>query len=937
MPVYNVEQIWLKSAIESVRRQGYKNWELCIVDDCSTKDGISDYLLSIECRKIKVKILSQNSGISYATNTAAEMADGDYLILMDNDDELFESALEKFVLTAVQSDADVIYSDQDIVDTEGKHREPLCKPDWSPELLLSQMYIGHLLGFRKELFIKVGGFRKEYQGSQDYDLMLRMSRLTNKIVHIPEILYSWRSIPSSTATNPGAKPYAQTAGLRAVQDHLNAVYGNGKATVLETEQYFVYDVRYKMDYDPKVSVIIPTKDHIDLLKNTIETIQTRTEYNNYEIIILNNNSEEEKTFRYFDELRKKNSNIIIQDALFEFNWSKLNNLGIRMASGEVYIFLNNDVEISSYTWMRRLAEKALLPQIGIVGGLLLYEDNTIQHAGVIAGMGDWADHVFKGMKPIHYGSPFISPMVTRNVTAVTGACMAISKKTIEDIGNFDEEFLICGSDVEICIRAIHKGYRNIYDPYVRLYHFESKTRDPYIPQIDFELSDKMYKPYREYGDPYFNRQLDYFSCVPKLKNPGVYLEPSAVAPVIDQKKEYAVPDTHIAEINPYRFRKGDYPRIRINLLLPSINPEHVFGGISTALKFFEELTERSGFDKRIILVDAEPSEEAVRQYQHRYQFVSWDQESQETAQIVSYSARTGRTLSVSKGDYFIITGWWTGYCVQEASKDYEKETGQKPNIFINFIQDYEPGFYAWSTKYLLADATYRSDYPQIAIFNTKLLQEYFHKNGYSFFKEFSFDPVLNSALKEQLLQKKYFVKEKKILIYGRPGTERNAFSLIVAALKKWVEIDIYASEWEIISAGESYGDVYLGKNIYLRSVGKLSILEYAELLASSFAGISLMASPHPSYPPLEMSVFGVKVITNRFANKDLSSFNDFIVSLDTVSPYNIAEALKRICRNYCMIIKNKKANTEYIENKHVFDFINKINSFIKSNEEEVAQ
>lgn len=517
MPVYNVEVKWLKKAIQSVKKQSYVNWELCIADDCSTKQETREFLEKINDPKIHIKMLEENGGISQATNAAAAMATGDYIVLMDNDDELAFFALYSFYKKIKKTDADIVYSDQDIIDQKGNHREPLFKPDWSPDLMRSQMYVGHLLGFRKSLFEEVGGFRSKFNGSQDYDLFLRMSEKAARIEHVPKTLYYWRDLPSSTAANPNSKPYAQTAGLMAVQEHLDRVYGEGNATASETDNLFVYDVRYALKEQPLVSVIMPTKDGVNYLRDVINSIEEKTEYPNYEILILDNNSEKEETFAYFREVTEEYNNVKVIKAAMPFNWSKLNNFGITKAAGDVFIFMNNDMKVISPQWMTRLVEKAVRPDCGVVGGLLLYEDNTIQHAGVVSGMGGWADHVFKGMAPVHYGSPYLSPMVTRNVTAVTGACMAISRKTIEEIGGFDENFVICGSDIEICIRAIKAGKVNIYDPYVKLYHYESKSRDPGdIPEIDFDLSHKLYKGYHNLKDPYYNRNLDYMSCVPKI-------------------------------------------------------------------------------------------------------------------------------------------------------------------------------------------------------------------------------------------------------------------------------------------------------------------------------------------------------------------------------------------------------------------------------------
>lgn len=929
MPVYNVEIKWLEKAIESVKRQNYVNWEICMADDCSTKEGVREYLKSVESDKIKVAYLEKNQGISGASNAAAALATGDYIVLMDNDDAITYDALYEFLRKIKETDADIVYSDQNIIDEFDNGREPLHKPDWSPDLFLSQMYIGHLLGFKKSLFDLVGGFRTEFNGSQDYDLVLRMIEHTDKIEHVSKVLYGWRDLPSSTATNPGSKPYAQTAGLNAIQSHLDRIYGEGKATALETEDLFVYDVRYHYDVMSKVSVIIPTKDHVDLLKQDIDSIEELTTYKDYEIIVLDNNSEKEESFKYFEEVQKQYSNVTVHKAAFEFNWSKLNNYGMTLAKGDVYVFMNNDMKLITPDWLERLAEKAMRDDVGIVGGLLLYEDDTIQHAGVVVGIQGWADHIYKGMKPVHYGSPYVSPMVTRNVTACTGALMAISKKVIERIGGFDEDFIICGSDIEICIRAYLRGYVNIYDPHIKLYHYESKSRDSYIPEVDFEMSAFAYRTYREEGDPYYNCNLDYNLTTPTVtnRNQFVKMESDVMRSINEKNSGTKMPESEvaIAEILKYEFRKSDFSEKRINLLVPSINPEHVFGGISTALKFFEKLIEESGYCSRIILTDATPSRTALKQYKDKYTYVKASKDSDARHQIVGYSDRYMQSIPVSENDYFMFTGWWTAYCAQEAYLEFTKETGIKPNKFINFIQDYEPGFYPWSSRYLLADSTYRNEYPQLAVFNSKLLHEFFIQNGYSFYKEYEFDPVLNGKLKE-ILEKNFgkVNKKKQILVYGRPSVDRNAFSIVVSSLKKWVENQKDIEDWEILSAGEYHLPVDLGRGKELVSVGKLTIEQYAQTMLDTYAGISLMSSPHPSYPPLEMSVFGIKVITNNYSNKDLSSFNSNITSVASASPSVIAAKLNEICDGYSKEVEIKNENPDYIENTHVFDFISDI-------------
>lgn len=928
MPVYNVEIKWLEKAIESVKKQNYINWEICIADDCSTKEEVRKYLKKVECDKIKVAYLEKNSGISGASNAAAALADGDYIILMDNDDEITYDAMYEFLRKIKETNADIVYSDQQIIDGEGNPREPLYKPDWSPELILSQMYIGHLLGFRRSLFESVGGFDAKYNGAQDYDLFLKMTEKTNKIEHISKVLYGWRDLPSSTATNPGSKPYAQTAGLNAVQDHLDRVHGKGRAEARETEDLFVYDVRYKLDVKPRVSVIIPIKDNVGLLKALLDSIWEKTTYDNYELIIVDNNSEKEETAVYLEEISKK-ENVKIIKAAFPFNWSKVNNYGREFATGDVFIFMNNDMEIITGDWMERLVEKAVQPETGVVGGLLLYEDGTIQHAGVVVGIQGYADHIYKGMNPVHYGSPYVSPMVTRNVTACTGALIAIEKAKFENIGCFDEDFIICGSDIELCIRACLRGYRNVYDPHVRLYHYESKSRDSYIPPIDFEMSDFAYRIYREEGDPYYNNSLDYTNTTPTVAVTRQFVrKESDIMKSIndsDTGRMMSPADINIPEIMKYEFRKTEFPEKRINILVPSINPEHVFGGISTALKFFTELVEKSGFAARIILTDAEPSREALKKYEDKYRYVKSSKDTNARFQIVGYSDRYRKSIPVSENDYFMCTAWWTTYCLSEAYAEFEKNEGIKPGKIIYFIQDYEPGFYPWSSRYLLADATYKLKYDQIAVFNSVLLHDFFKNEGYSFYKEYEFEPVLNAGLKE-VLEKNFgkVTKKKQILVYGRPSVDRNAFTIVVDSLKKWVASQKDIDEWTILSAGEYHLPVDLGKGKQLVSVGKLTIEQYAKTMLDTYAGISLMSSPHPSYPPLEMSVFGVKVVTNTYSNKDLSNFNSNIISVTSASPAVIADSLASACEKYENTIEIKNVNPDYISNESVFGFIDEI-------------
>lgn len=923
MPVYNVDLDLLDQAIESVAIQTYDNWELCIADDCSTDPKIKDYLESRKSNRIKVTFLEKNSGISGASNEAAKLAQGDYLCLMDNDDLLKPNALAELYMRLAISDSDIIYTDNDIVDSAGSTIAAFYKPDWSPDLMLAQMYIGHLLAFKRSLFNKVGGFDSEFDGSQDYDIFLRMLLENPSIDHVSKPLYSWRAVETSTAANPDSKPYAQIAGQRAIQRYLDSKYGKGVCEVNETDSYFVYDVRYPIPDGVLASIIIPTKDHIDDLKTAIDSIFNKTKYKNFEIIILDNNSEKQETVSYLQSVTEEHDNISVIDASFAFNWSKLNNLGIDNAKGDVFVFLNNDVEILDGEWLTRLVENAIRDDIGVVGGLLTYPDGTIQHAGVVLGMGGWADHVYKGHPAVHCGNPFVSPMVNRDVSAVTGACYAISKKRIDDIGRFDENFIVCGSDVELCLRAMKKGYNNLYTPYVRITHYESKTRDAKnIPDIDFKLSAAMYREYIAAGDPFYNKNLDYMSCSPRVLTQREKLQRNV--------KDSAY--VSIQEIRPIHFCASSRNGLRLNLYIPSINTEDIYGGISTALKFFQRLVSDLGCEARIIVIDGEPREQEAMQRFPGYESVEYGKDSTAPFQIVSAVNREDGFIPVKKGDWFVATAWWTAFCHQEEMKRYEsvKDGSIAFNPLIYLIQDYEPGFYAWNTCHILAQSTYANEFPTIAVFNSSELCNYFNNRGYKFTKEYYFEPSLNATLKQVLdgLEGKA-TKRKQILVYGRPGTERNAFRLVVESLRRWVQMYPGQGEWILLSAGEDHPPMYLDKGRYLVSVGKLSLEDYAALLAETYAGISLMVSPHPSYPPLEMAAFGVKTITNTYVGKDLSNFSPEIVSIKTPTPFTLAEELCGLCSSYSSTAVLEDVKSNYLNGDDMFSFVSSLEEYIK--------
>lgn len=413
--------------------------------------------------------------------------------------------------------------------------------------------------------------------------------------------------------------------------------------------------------------------------------------------------------------------------------------------------------------------------------------------------------------------------------------------------------------------------------------------------------------------------MDYYRIKEHLKNnrltSGAYEKIRvAIQNTQNMQNKYSV-----AEVQPIGVRRlNNYENKRLNLLIPSLNMEDVFGGIATALKFYKLLCEKICFDMRVIIINAELISDSMVDMTG-FEIVSCESDSISSKQIVSFGNRNDKTIPIGKNDIFMATAWWTAYTIFPVIKWQKEEYNQKIHPLIYFIQDYEPGFYKWSSRYLMADSTYKSDVPTIGIFNSKLLYDFFIKNGYIFEDQYFFEPVLNDKLKEELNNIRY-ERKKQILVYGRPGTERNAFELIVESLKEWTRKYDKSKEWTVLSAGELFEDIELSESQVLHAIGKVSLEEYARTMLESKIGISLMVSPHPSYPPLEMSTFGMKVITNIYDNKDLSSFNENIVSVNNCSSDTISSKLIELCENEKL--DNKIiTDSDYFINEDVWDNI----------------
>ena len=480
MPVYNPDLGYLSSAIDSVRSQIYERWELCIADDASTDASVARLLkqYAIADSRIKVTFREGNGHIAACSNSALELATGEWVALLDQDDLLSEYALAVVAATIGEHpEAGLIYSDEDKIDLSGARCCPFFKPDWNPELLLGQNYISHLGIYRHALLREIGGFREGYEGSQDYDLALRcVEKLEpNEIKHIPRILYHWRMAEGSAAAAAEAKSYAPEAARRALTDHLRRTKIAGAVVACpENREWYrvVYDLRPPF---PLVSVIIPTRNQLALLQRCVMTVREKTNYTPIEIVIVDNGSTDPETHAFLRDLAQAPSVQILTDP-GEFNFSRLINRGVRVARGEILALVNNDIETEKSSWLREMVSHAIRPEVGAVGARLWYPDGTLQHAGVVLGLHGVASHAFQ-----RFPAQPVSPMnrtfvLSQNYSAVTAACMVLRKTIFDDLGGFDENLPNNFNDVEFCLRLRARGWQVIWTPYADLIHHESASR-----------------------------------------------------------------------------------------------------------------------------------------------------------------------------------------------------------------------------------------------------------------------------------------------------------------------------------------------------------------------------------------------------------------------------------------------------------------------------
>ncbi|MBQ3441043.1 glycosyltransferase family 2 protein [Candidatus Saccharibacteria bacterium] len=475
IPVYNVKGEFLKECIESVLTQSYRNFEICIVDDASDNEETLDILKEYEKnKKIRIKHRKENGHISRASNDALDMAKGEFVALLDNDDLLAKNALYEIVKVLNENKKlDLIYSDEDKIDLDGKRCYPHFKPDYSPDTIFSLNYICHLTVIRTTLAKRVNGFTVGLEGAQDHDLILKVLEKTNRVCHVPKILYHWRMIPGSTSVKLDNKDYAGDNGQKAIEAALKR--RKLKAHVEKDLKSTYYRVIYEFEKEPMASILIPTKDHVEVTKKCLDSVYTKTNYRNFEVILIDNGSVEKETLKLFEEYKKKYKNFRVLREDIEFNYSKLNNLAVKKAKGDYLVLLNNDTEIITENWLGILVGYAMQPHVGAAGPKLLYPDETVQHAGVILGLGGVASHAYIGSNRNELGM-YGRLRVPYNYAAVTGACLCVSKKKFEEVGGLEEDLKVAYNDVDFCLKLLKAGYYNVEIPMVEVYHYESKSR-----------------------------------------------------------------------------------------------------------------------------------------------------------------------------------------------------------------------------------------------------------------------------------------------------------------------------------------------------------------------------------------------------------------------------------------------------------------------------
>ncbi len=515
VPLYNTKEQFLHEMIKSVLAQTYDNFELCLAD---ASDDEHTYVMDIcteyikEDNRIKYKKLSENKGISNNSNDAYDLSSGEYIALLDHDDILHETALFEVAMKIQNENADFIYTDEVIFDKSPyKSLIAHLKPDFGIDFLRSSNYICHFACFKRKLFDEVGKFKAEFDGSQDYDLFLRLCEKAKNICHIPKVLYAWRKHEGSVSDNIEVKPYCIKAGIDALKAHYQRLNIVAKVSLIDGTQTY-YKTEYMIKDNPKISIIIPNYEQKQSLKVCVDSILKKSSYQNYEIIIVENNSKSEEIFEYYETL-EKNEKITVIKYEYEFNFSKINNFAVSYTNSDYLLFLNNDVEIINENWLEEMLMHCMRDEVGAVGAMLYYPDNTVQHAGVIVGLGGVAGHSHKNFAKGEMG--YMGRLkFAHNLSACTAACLMVKKQVFTQVSGFNEELKVAFNDIDLCLKIRKADKLIVFTPFTELYHYESKSRGSEDTKekrnrfkSEIELFKSTWKDFLEKGDPYYSPNL----------------------------------------------------------------------------------------------------------------------------------------------------------------------------------------------------------------------------------------------------------------------------------------------------------------------------------------------------------------------------------------------------------------------------------------------
>ncbi|ATB48880.1 glycosyltransferase [Corallococcus macrosporus] len=863
-PVHDASEAFLRECIASVVAQTYADWEWVLVDDASTAPHVTRILQEAAAGEPRIRVITRPSsgGTARAANAALAVVRGDVVGLLDAEDTLAPHALAEVALSfAARPELEVLYTDEDGVDAAGQRSAPFFKPDWSPDLLRSVDYVRHFLVIRRALLERVGGLREGFDGAQTHDLMLRLSEATSNIGHVAEPLYHGRVKPASgrrLASGGGAS--ATEAGVRALSEHLAR---QGESADVTSPAPMQYQVRYPVRGTPKVSIIVPFKDRPDLLRTLVDSLLAHTRYPHFEVLLVSNNSTRPETFALLEQW--VDPRLVKLTWNHPFNYPAINNWAAKQASGELLLFLNNDMEVVDPGWLDELVSQAQRPEVGAVGCKLLFPEGTVQHAGVVVGMTGFAGHPFWRLPDGPITTPFGHTGWTRNWLSVTSACVILRRDVFESLGGFDERFQVCGSDVELGLRLNAKGLRVVCTAQTRLIHHESASRRAdAIPEADYWLSYDAYRPWLgPKGDPYYSPHLTLTATDCGLRRhpeDGEQLAvrtlgrdvPSARDVRADQRaraQRHLIEHLDAWDFTPEQARAsresapGALAALRAKgkvetatWFVPAFG--HVYAGIHTIFRFADLMQRRHGV---------------------RSDFVIYDQPNTRPGDIEARVAaicpgavgavrvlqRPEDVASLPPCDLALATAWTSAYRVLHHPR---------AGVRGYFVQDYEPLFHAAGTPSALAEQTYGLGFH--GIFNTPGLYE--HVVGLHGMDGVWFEPAVDGTVFHPRRPARQ--GPVRVFFYGRPGNERNGFELGLAALAR-LKRELGPAV-EVLAAGAEWDPEAYGVRGLVTNLGMLPAERTGALYRECDVGLCFMFTRHPSYLPLEMMACGVTVVTN---------------------------------------------------------------------------